>query len=301
MIACRDSAPKLVLRDHLHLRMGVVDVMVRSDLPDVLDDLNAIYPSAVCGRSSEPGRPAIHITVEARRRSLLARREYAISGDGQQLWTTSRTNEVLPYVEWGVNWRVIATRPEFLQIHAATLSRGGHGLIMAAESGFGKTTLAAGLLARGWHYLSDEFALIDPTDLRIYPFPKALCVKYGSFPIMERLSLPLWRQRHYVKALKGEVGYVSPVAGGAVVAAEPCGVRLIVFPRYAENAKPRLYAISRAQAAFDLARHALNRNAHGARTASILSGLVRGARCYALDSGPIEETCDELDRLVDCR
>lgn len=298
MIATRDDIPTVGARNRVHLRIGVVDVTVWSDLPEVLDDLEAIYSEAVCRGSLQAGRPVVNITVEARKRSLLARREYAVAGDGQELWSTSKINEVLPYVEWGINWRVIATRPEYLQIHAATLSRNGHGLIMAAESGFGKTTLAAGLLARGWEYLSDEFALIDPDDLRIHPFPKALCVKNGSFPVMERLGLPLWRQRHYVKALKGEVGYVNPLAGGKTVAAEPCQVRLIVFPRYAENARPRLYPISRAQAAFELARHALNRNVHGARAASILSELARGARCYALDSGPIDETCDEVDRLV---
>ena len=298
MIAVREDIPKLAARDRVHLRIGVVDVMVRSDLPDVLEDLEAIYSDAVCRGSSQAGRPVVNITVEARKRSMLARREYAVSGDGHELWSTTKTNEVLPYVEWGINWRVIATRPEYLQIHAATLSRNGRGLIMAAESGFGKTTLAAGLLARGWEYLSDEFALIDPSDLRINPFPKALCVKHGSFPVMERLGLPLWRQRHYVKALKGEVGYVNPLAGCRTIVAEPCPVRLIVFPRYAENARPRLYPISRAQAAFELARHALNRNVHGSSTASILSELARGAECYALDSGAIEETCDTLDRLV---
>ncbi len=297
MIASGDAISARVARDRVDLRMGVVDVMVRSDLPDVLEDLASIYSDAACRRPAEPRRPVVRITVEARRPSLLARREYAVSGDGHELWTTRKTNEVLPYVEWGVNWRVIATRPEYLQIHAAALARSGHGLIMAAESGFGKTTLAAGLLARGWQYLSDEFALIDPDDLRIHPFPKALCVKNGSFPVMERLGLPVWR-RHYVKALKGEVGYVNPLAGGRAVAARACPARLIVFPRYAENTRPRLYPISRAQAAFELARHALNRNVHGARAASILSDLARGARCYALDSGPIRETCDELERLI---
>ncbi|MBP7935361.1 MAG: hypothetical protein KA354_12010 [Phycisphaerae bacterium] len=299
MIACGDAISARVARDRVDLRIGVVDVTVRSDLPDVLDDLASIYSDAACRRPAEPRRREVSITVEARRRSLLARREYAISGDGHGLWTTRQTNEVLPYVEWGINWRVIATRPEYLQIHAAALARGGHGLIMAAESGFGKTTLAAGLLARGWQYLSDEFALIAPDDLRIHPFPKALCVKNGSFPVMERLGLPVWRRRHYVKALKGEVGYVNPLAGGRAVAAKACAVRLIVFPRYAENARPRLYPISRAQAAFELARHALNRNVHGARAASILSDLARGARCYALDSGPIHATCDELEHLID--
>jgi len=282
----------------LHLRIGVIDLAVESDLEEIIKDLGALY-----GDFHKDPLPAgnprdIVMQVKAICRVLPCRRRYAVLGDGKALWTARGLNEVLPYVEWGINWRVIARYPEFLQIHAATLARSGGGLMLVAESGLGKSTLAAALFARGWSYLSDEFALIDPDRLVLEPFPKALCIKSGSFALVEGLGLPIRRGRHYVKSLKGEVGYVSPMARGPGGLAGSTPVRFVVFPRYVENAEPRLYPISRAQAAFHLAGHALNRHVFGVRTLSILGRIVRGARCYVLDAGSIGKTCDLLDRMA---
>jgi hypothetical protein len=73
-----------------------------------------------------------------------------------------------------------------LLIHAATVSVGGRGVMLAGASGSGKSTLAAALVTKGADYLCDEFAIVDPTDLRLIPFPKALCVKAGSFGLVAR-------------------------------------------------------------------------------------------------------------------
>lgn len=281
----------------LDFRIGDVDVCVQSDLAEVVEDLAVLYGG--CSQDGPTGNgPAIRMEVRRSKRSLFGGSEYVVSGDGEPLWSTRRRCEVLPYVEWGINWRLIATRPEYLQLHAATLSCAGQGLLLAGESGFGKSTLAAALMARGWSYLSDEFALIEPGTLQLHPFPKALCIKSGSFGLVERLDLPLRRRRHYVKALKGRVGYVSPHEAGPNVVADPCPVRWIVFPRYDEGQEPQLYPISRAQAAMSLAGFAFNRQMFGERATSILGDVVRGARCFGMRSGPIDETCDLIESLV---
>lgn len=110
---------------------------------------------------------------------------------------------MLPYLEWGIHWRVISGRPEHLQIHAASLMRDGKGVVLAGASGFGKSTLAAGLLSRGWDYLSDELGLIDPQTLWVHGFPKALRIKRGAFKLIEDLNLPLWRRRSRGRPARG--------------------------------------------------------------------------------------------------
>jgi HprK-related kinase A len=204
---------------------------------------------------------------------------------------------VLPYLEWGIDWRVIATRTEYLQLHAATLPCDGQAVVFAGPSGTGKSTLAAGLLARGWSYLSDEFALIDTDTLHVHSLPKALCIKAGSFSAVEHLNLPLWRRRHYVKAFKGRVAYVKIQNLAHQVDVSPRPVRFVVFPRYAEGSKARLYPVSRARAAFSLTGYAFNRNAFGSRTITILSEVVRNAECFGLQFGPLDETCDLVESL----
>jgi hypothetical protein len=166
------------------------------------------------------------------------------------------------------------------------------------NSGVGKSTLAAGLVSRGWTYLSDEFALIDPDTLRLHPFPKAMCIKAGSFDVIRRLNLPLWRRRHFVKAIKGAVGYVRPQDFPPGIVASPCPIRFVVFPKYGEGEEPHLYPIPPGHAGFRLAGHAFNRKAFGTRAVSILSEVVRRAECFGLVSGSIDESCDVIESLL---
>lgn len=275
------------------VRIGEVSVRLRSDVPEALEDFGGLYRESMDGVDADDG---IEIVVRRSRRGWL-RRQYDVAGDGEKLWTAHRVREVLPYVEWGINWRVIARRNDFLQLHAATLARDGQGLILAAGSGAGKSTLAAGLLARGWKYLSDEFALIHPDTLQLHPFPKALCIKAGSFAIMERLGLPLWRRRHYVKALKGAVGYLRPADLGPGAVAAPVPVRWIILPQYRAGDRPRLYPLARAQVAFALAGYAFNRAIFGPHATRALAAITRAAGCWRLDCGTLEETCDLVESL----
>lgn len=277
----------------IHFRIGEVNVSLKSDLKEVLEDFDVLYGGFRSGGAA--GKRSIQIQVSANKRSRLGGRRYAIFGDEERLFTSRRRDEVLPYVEWGINWRVIAKRGEFLQLHAATLSYDGRAVLLVGDSGVGKSTLAAGLISRGWEYLSDEFALIHPATLRVHPFPKALCVKEGSFDIVTRLGLPLWRRRHYVKAFKGTVGYVCTADLRVRVATEASPIRFIVFPRYTAGSKPRLYPVARGSAAFLLAANAFNRNVFGERTVSIVSRVVREARCVGLETGDLEDTCDLIE------
>lgn len=287
---------RCVADGYARYRLGRVDLALSSDLDDVTQDIDALY--GACRWLGGDTEQTVRIDVRAERSHRFARPTYTVYGDGQELWTTRRVNEVLPYVEWGVNWRVISSRTDFLQVHAATLAHDGCGMMLAAKAGSGKSTLAAALLARGWSYLSDEFALIEPVTLRAHPFPKALCIKSGSFDVLEGLGLPLWRRGHYVKVLKGRVGYLSPHRCNAAVETEGVPIRHVILPEYVEGAAPSLHPISRAEAAFALMGIAFNRDAFGPDAVKMLSNVVRGATCFRLRSGAIEPTCELLESVL---
>ena len=171
-------------------------------------------------------------------------------------------------------------------------------MVFAGASGCGKSTLVAGLLPRGWKYLSDEFALIDPSTLYLRPFPKAVCIKAGAFGIVRRMNLPFAGRRYYVKGLKGRVGYINPHDLGPGTIAGPTPVRFVIFPNYVEGREPRLYSLSRARAALSLARCGLNRTVFPNQAIPILSDVVRGADCFRLESGPLADTCELIESLV---
>jgi hypothetical protein len=73
----------------------------------------------------------------------------------------------------GVVKLLMAARPDLLWIHAGAACHDGRALLFSAGSGQGKSTLVAELLARGWTYLSDEIAPVDPMTGRVFPFPVA--------------------------------------------------------------------------------------------------------------------------------
>ncbi len=283
---------------YLHCKIGSINVTVQSDDQKLLDDLRVLYHGY--DRPSPVPEQAIRMVIRDTGRSRLRGRRYRIYGDGEEIGRERSRREVLPFVEWGINWRVIANHPEYLQVHAGTMAHLGRGFVFAAAPGSGKSTLAAGLLARGWTYLSDEFALIDRKTLRLHPFPKALCIKAGSFEVVRRLGLSFTGHRYYVKGFKGRVGYINPHVAEPYMAPDPTPIRYIVFPKYTGTDRPHLYPISRARALLDLAECTFNRNVLSDQLLSVLGDAVSQAQCFRLEAGAIEDTCDLIESSL-CR
>lgn len=81
----------------------------------------------------------------------------------------------------------------FLQIHTATVvDPRGRGWLVCGPSRAGKTSLTLALIMAGWHWLSDEYALIaaEQPDL-VHGFPRNFNLKESSFPLFpETKTLP---------------------------------------------------------------------------------------------------------------
>lgn len=280
--------------------IGGITASVRTDLEDVAADFASLYRGSP---RPEPIEPAtIRMEVRRVRMRLPFGDRYRIFGDGEEMGKPRRREEVLPFLEWGINWRVITTRCDYLQLHAACLVyRKSGGVLLAGGSGSGKSILSAALLARGWRFCTDELTLINPQTGYVHPFPKPICIKAGAFDIVERLKLPFAGGRHYVKGIKGRVGYINPydIEHGTVAPSGP--VRFVLFPKYTQSGQPGLFPISRARAVYHLVGGTLNGNAFGDNGIAVLSSLCAGTECFRLETGPIEETCDMLESLIDAR
>ncbi|MHC5115157.1 MAG: hypothetical protein ACYTGP_12105 [Planctomycetota bacterium] len=273
--------------EHTHrFAIGEVTVAVRSNEPALLHDFAELYDS--CRIDGAAGRRPIHIEVRRVRASRFGRRTIEILGDGELLSKITNADEVLPHLERGIDRRVIATRSEFVQLQAATLVSEGRGVILVGPTGAGKSTLAAGLIARGWRSLSDELALVHARTGLLHPFPKAVCVTSGSMPVTRKLGL---------SPGKGELGYIRP-ADVDDDHLEPAPVAMIVMPRYTGHDTVRVQELAPAQATFRLASNMLNRGAYGARAVPVLARLARSAPCHTLESGPLDEACDAIERFM---
>jgi HprK-related kinase A len=226
---------------------------------------------------------------------------FTLINDHRQEFEVEHKNEVLPHLEWFINWQIIERLHTYVQLHASSLVYEGGALILPGDPGSGKSTLTAGLLARGWSYLCDEFALVDTSRGLIAPFPRALCIKEASFPVLEALGLPLRRKTPYQKATKGRVGFLNPLDIDPGVVSEPAPARWVVFPKYVAGATPLLEPITRSQALYDLTKQCFNFRMHQENVIKDLASLVRGAECFRLVAGEIQATCDLVESLASQR
>lgn len=278
-----------------HYRIGPVPVSLDCEVEQLADDYHRYY------RAYEvfaPSPDSFRIEVRLRRSWRSLRQYYYVYANGQEQCILCNARSVLPYIEWTTNALVAKFLPGYLQIHAAAMSRDGAGIILAGTPGQGKSTLAAGLLARGWKYLSDEFALIDANTGRLEPFPKALCIKSGSFAPVLELGLPLDLKRVLHKGGKGPVSLVDPLAVRRDAVSEPCPVGMIVFPQYDASAAPAIESVSRARAVFDLVQVSFNFTKFRDRGLELLAGIARQSHCVRLRSGDLNQTGRLLEEYM---
>ncbi len=275
----------------VHFSIGVVNVSLRSRCRSFMDEYLSLYESYRC----DPTEDTIEVEIPPRQRFPWCRGPFTLRGEGVQDFQVQRRFEVLPHLEWFINWQIIHKREEYLQLHASSLELDGNALIRAGNPGSGKSTLTAGLLTRGWSYLCDEFALIDPRTLLIYPFPRALCMKEPSFSVLDRLGVRLCRETPYHKGTKGRVAFLDPLDVRADVVGRPSRAAWVIFPRYVPGASPTLEPMTRSQAAHELARQCFNFRAYQERTVGILANIVRTADCYRLTTGDLNATCNLIE------
>lgn len=278
-----------------HFSIGVMNLSLRSRCRTFVDEFLSLYQPY---RRLTPGPDSIDVEIKARHRFRWRRGPYTLHSDGGHDFQVEHSYEVLPHLEWFINWQIIHNRHDYVQLHASSLEVDGRALILPGNPGRGKSTLTAGLLARGWSYLCDEFALIEPDTLTIQPFPRALCMKEASFPVVDRLGLTIYRKTPYQKATKGRVGFLNPLDIRANVVGQPSRVRWVVFPEYIPGSTPTLEPMTRSQGAYELARQCFNFPAVEGFALQTLTAVARNADCYRLVSGDINKTCDLLDDLT---
>jgi hypothetical protein len=65
-------------------------------------------------------------------------------------------------------------------LHAGAITYNGRAALIAGPTGSGKSSLVAWLIGNGFHYLSDEIALLFHDTATILGLPRALVLKPGA-------------------------------------------------------------------------------------------------------------------------
>jgi hypothetical protein len=222
--------------------------------------------------------------------------EAVLIRDGQERMRTSDPallggglwHLVLECIHPDVHWRAI--------IHGAALARNDRGLVLAGPSGSGKTTLAAGLVSRGFDYLSDDAVPLSEPDGEIVPWPLPLSVKQGSIELLKSRFPELGNAPVY--PTKGtEARLLFPSAN--VWDATAVKLRTLIFPRFIAGAAPKQRRLPRFEAVQNLLsdRVWLGYPITEARVKSFLDWLD-DTPAYAITYGTLDDAVQLVEGVI---
>jgi hypothetical protein len=266
-----------------------LDFAVRTMRDDVADYLELVLEPL---RAEPPGAAPHHFSiVDAGAR---VRNRYAVYFDGQPVVRTPSEPQALEYVLWQLNRAAVAASGRSLLLHAGAVAVDGGAVLFPAPMDSGKSTLVAGLVARGLSYLSDEIAAIDPTTGLVEPYPRPLSIDRGSWDALAKLRPALdARFDGFVDAQwHFPPDHIRPGAVGAAV--PPV---LVVGVRYVDGAPTTVESITRGAGSILLAENAFNFSTHGRAGLRLIAAVVAGCMCFRLTSGSLDDACDAIIRL----
>jgi HprK-related kinase A len=297
-----DPAARLALlpaleRTGVQIEVGPFLVRVRSDLPRLRQHLLDLYPDFPM-RASTAGHFDVAVVGTGGIRRWV-RQQGTLYVNGGKPYLPLPANLAGAMLEWGINWCIGLRAQRWLAIHAAVIERGDRVLILPAPSGSGKSTLCAALTYSGWRLFSDEFALVDPVDGRVWPAPRPLSLKERAIEII--------RQRHpdvvYGPAERDTEQtlfvHAKPPAEAVRRAHEPARPGCIVIPRFVPSAPTTIEHVPRARALIEIADQSFNYNHLGPSGYATLVELVRASQCYRLEYSDLDDVLPRLAVLMD--
>jgi hypothetical protein len=180
---------------------------------------------------------------------------------------------------------------DFFHLHGAALCAPTRraGIVIAADSGVGKTTLALALMLRGFTPFSDDVAVIEPETLRLRPLRRAFHIASDTWPLLDGLA---------GGRIQGDAdappGYFSP----AQWAQEPVPVRWVLFLERIAGRTPRLFPMQPAQAAAAIIEHSGTLTRSPRLALATTSRLVEQAHCRRFVVDDVERAVAAVQELV---
>jgi Coenzyme PQQ synthesis protein D (PqqD) len=243
--------------------------------------------------------PEMEEPADTRLAVLAGRRGLDIYLDGRRWLAEISGEELLPQLFALFCRCACEALQQRLLLHAAVLGRGNKLALFPAEAGGGKTTLAAILAARGFHFFSDELAVLDVEDLGVSPLPLPMTIKPGSLAALGRHFPGLADLPAHRRADGKTVRYLAPPPASLLPAGAPKAVvRAIVFPGFIPGAATRLAGLDKVEALRRLARTGSSTRDYRTGDIRAMIALVERNPCFELCYSDPEEAALLVEKYV---
>lgn len=270
------------------VRIAGYSFRVETAIEGLVDEIDAqLVPFAEC-----QGCDRIY-TYKLVDRGDASEMPFAVLRDGEVVSESSTASELLAALWWSVNQAVGKVYGK-LVLHAGAVADPGTGaaVLLVAPMEAGKSTLTTGLVRRGFSYLTDEAAIVDPETLAVVPYPKPLTLDRGSWEVFPDLRPDL---PEALAPLAHNQWYLAPerIRPGCVGAVAP--VRLVLFVSWSRDAPAaELEAVRAPDVVFTLAQEAFNFADLGKQAFEITTRLAREAPAYRLRYSDMDAAHDAI-------
>jgi hypothetical protein len=282
------EGPALVMSERIHagaFAAGGITFTVETNRPGFADLVGETFRDLRVGA----GGPSA-VVFEVLHHETPPSHPWAVWRDGEPPKTTVTDGYVLAHLLGEINRLMFERTGERVHLHGAALVRNGHALVLAGPSRAGKSTLAAWLTHRGWGFLTDEAALVDPDALTVAPFWRPIGVRRpGPLDSILRDEQRQGSAGHDLLIPASTIGVLSPAAPLAGIA----------FPCRARDGPAALTRLSPAATLVELTQHFPGLIAGGRAGFRRLARLVEVVPGYVLRFHDLDDAERALRTLVD--
>ena len=286
------------MRHEFRVRVGPAAFRIGSDWRTPIDQMRSLYQDY-----EQPDFTDFNVRLESisfLRRYL--RPSVAINGDYMlpdaaplPLAQGLLAAEMAMNLQMALGWR------RQMILHASAVERGGKALIMTGASGSGKSTLSAMLgqktRAKGWRFMGDEFALIDPVSGEAVPYPRLISLKNEAITAMQH-SVANGRFGPLMAGTpKGDLRHLVPPQNAIMQMDERARPALLLFPRF--GYEPAIRDMGAGEVFMRLTQASTNYVALGEAGFEALTRFVRDVPARAIDYQSGEQAEELVEQLWD--
>jgi hypothetical protein len=219
---------------------------------------------------------------------------YEILVDGKKKCQTGIKSELFSTLEWMITCDALSNLHEFFQLHAGAVVKEGKIILLPANHGQGKTTLALNLTGNNYRCLSDDIVLIEPETTRIIPFPRSFLIKDKSIKELTRSNLIDKKRGYYCKS--EDILYYNPYSTNksSIRTTKPYA---IIELKHSRRFKNELRPVSKSEMCIKLLKQSFNIHHYKRKGVTILTRLVRNSKCYSLKTNNISDAVRLISQI----